>query len=298
LWLDSAGKSTPLVGQPGLYSSPRLSPDGKRLAYIAASTKGSDVWVYDFDRGSPTQVTFLGVVNRELVWAKDSKHLVYTADNALWWIRADGSGQRQPLLEKMLNPRPSSFSPDGLLAFSVNSRSLPDIWTMPIDLTDPEHPRPGQAKAFLEEPTIVEVDPAFSPDGKFIAYSSSESGGAEVFVRPFPGPGGKWRVSMAGGKFPAWSAATHELLFLGSDDRIASATYSIQGDVFSAGTPHVWSPTPVLRTGVLQNFDVSPDGKRVAILQRPVAEVSGGSLHAIFLLNFFDDLRRRVPLGK
>jgi serine/threonine-protein kinase len=298
LWLDSAGKSTPLVGQPGLYSSPRLSPDGKRLAYIAASTKGSDVWVYDFDRGSPTQVTFLGVVNRELVWAKDSKHLVYTADNALWWIRADGSGQRQPLLEKMLNPRPSSFSPDGLLAFSVNSRSLPDIWTMPIDLTDPEHPRPGQAKAFLEEPTIVEVDPAFSPDGKFIAYSSSESGGAEVFVRPFPGPGGKWRVSMAGGKFPAWSAATHELLFLGSDDRIASATYSIQGDVFSAGTPHVWSPTPVLRTGVLQNFDVSPDGKRVAILQRPVAEVSAGSLHAIFLLNFFDDLRRRVPLAK
>jgi len=298
LWLDSAGKSTPLVGQPGLYSAPRISPDGKRVAYIAASSKGSDVWVYDFDHGTPTQVTFLGVANRELAWAKDSKHLVYTADNALWWIRADGSGQRQPLVEKLVNPRPSSFSPDGRLALSVNSRSLPDIWTLPIDLTDLDHPRPGKAQAFLDEPTIVEVDAAFSPDGKFIAYSSSESGGAEVFVRPFPGPGGKWRASMAGGKFPAWSAATHELFFLGGDDRIMSATYSIQGDVFSAGTPHAWSPTPVLRTGVLQNFDVSPDGKRVAILPRPIAEVSGGSLHATFLLNFFDDVRRRVPLSK
>jgi hypothetical protein len=107
-----------------------------------------------------------------------------------------------------------------------------------------------------------------------------------------------WKVSTTGGKFPAWSAATHELLFLGGDDHIMSATYSIQGDVFSAGTPHVWSPTPVLRTGVLQNFDVSPDGKRVVMSPRPVAEVSGGSLHATFLLNFFDDLRRRVPLSK
>ena len=75
----------------------------------------------------------------------------------------------------------------------------------------------------------MEVDPAFSPDGKFLAYASNESGAEEVFVRPFPGPGGKWKISTAGGKFPAWSRATRELLFLGGDDRIMAV------ELFDAG---------------------------------------------------------------
>jgi serine/threonine-protein kinase len=298
LWLDTAGKSAPAIGQSGLYRSPRLSPDGRHLAYIAAGSKGADVWVYDLERGSPTQVTFLGVVNFELAWAKDSKHLVYGDGTALWWIRADGSSQRQLLLDKLASPRPTSFSPDGRLVFSVNSKSLPDVWTVPIDLTDAEHPKPGKAEPFLAEPNIVEVDAVFSPDGKFIAYSSSELGGSEIFVRPFPGPGGKWKVSTSGGKFPAWSAASRELFFMNGDDRIMTASYSTQSDSFSASTPRVWSPTPVLRTGVLQNFDVSPDGKRVVMFPRPAADTTSGSLHATFLLNFFDEVRRRIPAGK
>lgn len=210
--------------------------------------------------------------------------------------RADGSGERQALLDKLLNPRPTSFAPDGRLVFAVSNGSLPDLWTLPIDLTDPDHPKPGKPQPFLTERAIVEVDAAFSPDGRFIAYSSSELSGGEIFVRAFAGPGGKWRVSTAGGKFPAWSDATHELLFLGGDDRIMSASYSTQGDTFSAGTPRVWSPTPVLRTGVLQNFDVFPDGKRVVMMPQPSAEQTSGNLHATFLLNFFDEVRRRLPV--
>ncbi len=297
-WLDTTGKSTPLLAQPGAYRSPRLSPDGKRVAYIGASNKGFDVWVYEFERGSPTQITFLGVVNNELAWAKDSKHLVYGDASALWWIRADGSGERQQLVDKMSNPRPTSFAPDGRLVFSPQTGSLPDILTLPIDLSDPEHPKSGKAVPFLAEPNTVEVDASFSPDGKFMAYAANESGTNEVFVQPFPGPGGKWKVSTAGGKFPAWAAATHELFFLGGDDRIMAAAYSTQGDSFSVGTPRVWSPTPVRRIGVLQNFDVSPDGKRVVMLPQPAREDTGGSHHATFLLNFFDEVRRRVPTSK
>ena len=174
------------------------------------------------------------------------------------------------------------------------------MWTLPIDLTDPEHPKPGKPEPFLADPAFVEVDPSFSPDGKFLAYTSGESGTEQVFVRSFPGPGGKWKVSANGGKFPAWSAATHELFFLGGDDRIIAASYTIQGDSFSAGVPRVWSPTPVRRNSVQLNFDITsdakgPDGPRVIMFPQPVAETSTGNLHATFLLNFFDELRRKVP---
>jgi serine/threonine-protein kinase len=164
---------------------------------------------------------------------------------------------------------------------------------MPLDLSDPERPKPGKAEPFLVEPQIVEVDPAFSPDGTFLAYASNESGPNEVFVRPFPGPGGKWKISTAGGKFPAWSRTTRELFFLGGDDRIMVVSYATEGNSFSAGRPRPWSPTQVRRDGVRQNFDVSADGKRV--FPRPAAEQAEGSLHAAFLLNFFDEVRRRIP---
>ena len=175
---------------------------------------------------------------------------------------------------------------------------MPDIRTLPLDLSDPEHPRPGKVEMLLSDPHVVNVDPAFSPDGKFLAYSSSELGGEEVFVRSFPGPGGKWKISTGGGKFTVWSRTAHELQFLGFNDRIMVADYTVRGDSFSAGKPRVWSPTQIRRTSVAQNFDLAPDGKRVAFFPRPAEDQSKGSLHATFLLNFFDELRRRVPWGK
>ncbi len=300
-WLDPSGKTAPLVSSSGNYGVPRLSPDGKRVAYLAAGGKGSDLWVYDIDRGTPTQLTFTGGLSIELAWARDSKHLVYGDGTALWWIRADGAGQRQPLLEKTDNPRPFSFAPtqnnnEARLAFALSVSGLPFISTLPIDLSDPEHPKPGKPETFLAVAAFAQVDPMFSPDGKFIAYASGESGDEEVFVRPFPGPGGKWKVSSKGGKFPVWSGTTHELLFLGVDDRIMAASYTAQGDAFSAGVPRVWSPTQVRRDGVRQNFDISPDGKRVVMFPRPVEEESAGNLHATFLLDFFDEVRRRIPI--
>ncbi|MBZ5578018.1 MAG: serine/threonine-protein kinase [Acidobacteriia bacterium] len=291
--LDAGGQTTPAVVQPGVYSAPRFSPDGKRLAYIASGSKGFDVWVYDLERHVSAQLTFQGTANREVAWARDSEHLVYGDGTALWWIRADGSGQAQLLVDKMANPRPGSIAPDGRLVFSPSTAGLPDIWTLPIDVSDPEHPKPGKAQPFLNDPSVVEVDPAFSPDGKYIAYSSNESGAEDIFVRPFPGPGGKWKV--AAGKFPAWSPATHELLFLSRDDHIMAAAYSVQGDSFSSGAPRVWSPTQIRRNGVQGSFDVSPDGKRVAMFPGTEVEQPGSTLHATFLLNFFDEVRRRIP---
>ena len=295
-WLESGGELKTLVAQPNAYTAPRLSPDGARLAYNVASSSGPDVWVYDIGRDTPTQLTFNGRAVFELAWAPDSKHLVYGDSTALWWASADGAGQPVKLLDGVVNPRPGSFAPRGRLAFSPASTAggLPDVWTLPLDLSDPDRPKPGKPEPFLTEQGIAEVDGAFSPDGKFLAYASSESGREEVFVRVFPGPGGRWKVSAAGGKFPAWSR-TRELFFLGGDDRIMVASYAIQGDAFSAARPRVWSPTPIRRDGVRQSFDISADGKRAVVFPRPAPEQSGGNLHATFLLNFFDEVRRRIP---
>jgi hypothetical protein len=116
-----------------------------------------------------------------------------------------------------------------------------------------------------------------------------------VFVRSFPDPKGKWKISVDGGKFPAWSRQTSELLFLGADDRIMVVTYTVAGGAFSASRPRAWSPTPVRRDGVRQNFDISSNGTRAVVVPRPAGEQVEGNLHAAFVLNFFDEVRRRIP---
>ena len=293
-WLTSVGQTTPLVKAPAMYVGPRLSPDGAHLAYTVADGKAGEVWVYDLNQDAPRQLTFTGPGVREVAWSPDSKHLVYGDGQSLWWIRADGSAQPQRLLENASNPRPANFSPDGRLVFSrFGTQGLPDIWTLPIDLSNPEQPKPGKAEALLTE-DYVEVDPAFSLDGKFLAYATSEAGANELYVRAYRGSG-KWKISSGGGKFPAWSRTSRELFFLGGDDRIMVAGYTVNGDTFTVTSLRPWSQTQVLRDGVRQNFDITPDGKRVVMYPKPVESKTEGSLHATFLLNFFDEVRRRIP---
>jgi hypothetical protein len=293
LWMDGAGKTTPLIQKADAYNTPRFSPDGKWLAYTLRGQGGkTEVWVFDLERQTPEQLTFTGPGRGELVWAADSRHLIFGDGSALWWIRADGSGQPQQLLGNLANPRPFSLARTGRLAIAQQNEGLPVIYTVPIDLSDLEHPKAGKQEPFLVDPTIVQVAPAFSPDGKFLAYASNESGSNEIFVRPFPGPGGKWKVSQSGGRFPVWSRTAHELLFLGGDDHIMAVDYSTQGDSFRAGKPRVWSPVPVRSMGLRQNFDLAPDGKRVVMFPQPESQES---LHFTFLLNFFDEVRRKAP---
>jgi TolB protein len=129
--MDSSGKTTSLLTQPAAYGALRFSPDGKRLAFTAPGSKGSDIWVYDWERDSSTQLTFTGPGNLEIAWAPDGKHIVFGSSRAgtaaLWWVRSDGSGEPQKLLERAnagIGLRPQSFTPDGrYLAFDDNVRS-------------------------------------------------------------------------------------------------------------------------------------------------------------------------------
>jgi serine/threonine-protein kinase len=298
VWLDSSGNSQPLRAVPEIYYGPRFSPDGKRVAF----SSNSAIKVYDWSRDTMMQLTFTTQTHTNLspVWTPDGKHIVFesqgTANFSLQWIRADGSGEAQLLLERKKEIVARSFSPDGRrLAFEDRNT---DIWTLPLDMSDPERPKPGQPELFLRTAS-GEHEPAFSPDGRWISYVSSESGRDEVFVRPFsagdPSGSGKWLVSAGGGRSPRWSADGKELFYAGPDDHIMSAAYSASGDSFAASKPRQWS-----NTRISGELDLAPDGKRF-VEARPRADVAGepkSSVHVTVLLNFFDEVRRRILTGK
>src|SRR6202165_668547 len=181
------------------------------------------------------------------VWTPDGKHIAFLSHphggNSIRWIRADGAGEAQLLLESKGELRPYSFSPDGQrLAFAeVGMDTGFDLWTLPLDASDPEHPKPGKPELFLRT-RFNEQDPAFSPDSRWIAYASNESGRYEVYVRPFQGGGsGKWQVSTDGGRSPIWSRNGRELFYESLDNRIMVAAYTAKADSFARDKPRPWS---------------------------------------------------------
>jgi serine/threonine-protein kinase len=236
------------------------------------------------------------------VWTPDGKNIVFSSNNpaapGMYWIRSDGSGEAQRLTEGKLSEYPYSFSPDGKrLAFHQfgNNNSL-NIFTALIE-GDAAHPKLGKAERFLGTP-FIEVAPAFSPDGRWLAYASDQSGTLEVYVRPFPGPGGRWQISTGGGTYPLWSRDGRELLFETLDYRVMAVSYTAKGDSFAAGKPRVWTETRLRSVGGTSNYDLAPDGKRLAAMVADDATGDKPPTHLTFLLNFFDELRRRAPASK
>jgi Tol biopolymer transport system component/predicted Ser/Thr protein kinase len=294
-WLDSSGTMRPLLATLGAYTQPRFSPDGKRLAFV----NGGDIYVYDMERGMVSRLTSTGHTNAP-VWAPDGKHIVFMSLGngfSVYWVRSDGAGDPQRLLESPNDMVPWSFSPDGrrLALFAQNPETAFDLWTLPLGVTEPDHPKAGKPEPFLRTPAN-ENAPTFSPDGRWIAYCSNESGRTETYVRPYPaGSGGKWPISSGGGVFPSWSNNGHELFYETSDHRIMVLDYTVKGDSFAPGKPRLWSEKQILYTGV-PNLDLAPDGKRFAVLALPeTAPSEKGPVHVTMLLNFFDELRRRLP---
>jgi serine/threonine-protein kinase len=292
-WLDSSGKPQPLSLSAGQFEVTRISPDGRKLSFQNVG----DIYVYDLEKKTPTRLTFSGGA-AGAVWAPDGQHIVFQTKSALFWIRSDGGGEPQRLLERQAPVIPWSFSPDGkrLAFFEVNPETLADIWTLPLDLSDPDHPNPGKPELFLRTPADERVA-TFSPDGRWIAYRSDESGTPQIYVRPFPAAGGgRWQISAGGGaRFPIWSKNGRELFYETFDNRIMVVDYTVSGNSFAPGKPKLWSDVQLLYPGSV-NLDLAPDGKRFIVLTTP--ESAGGgknAVHVTMLQNFLDELKRRIP---
>jgi len=257
------------------------------------------VWVYEWGRDTLSRLTLDPGDDSSSAWTPDGRRIAFSsaradqATESLYWQRADGTGEAERLTESKSPQHPTSWHPSGkFLAFQeLNPQTSWDILILPLTGDEASGWKPGKPTVFLNG-TFVEVLPVFSPDGRWLAYTSDESGRFEVYVRPFPGPGGKWQVSTAGGVWPTWSRSRSELFYL-AGDRIMVAAYSV-GDSFRVEKPRVWSPGLVLSG----TYDLHPDGERVAVLKASGDEAEIKRDKVVLIQHFFDELRRIAPAGK
>jgi dipeptidyl aminopeptidase/acylaminoacyl peptidase len=298
-WVEPTGKNEPLQAKPGAYEYPRPSPDGKRVALTISDGGSHDVWVYEPKRDAMTRLTFGGAFYISPTWSPDGRYVVFSNSNGIFQARADGASQPQALMQSKTTKIPWSFTPDGKrLAYEERALNS-QIWTVPLEDQGGQL-KAGKPEQFLKS-SFADQAPSFSPDGRWLAYQSNESGKNEVYVRAFPPPlsgqGGKWPISNSGGTTPRWSRSGHDLLYQ-SGDQIMAASYSVKGNTFVAEKPRVW----IAKLGGLGSelngaeWDLAPDGKRVAVLQS--AEAPKQEHEVVLLFNFFDELRRRAPVGK
>jgi serine/threonine-protein kinase len=287
VWVDRKGLATPLLKQPGYkYQWPRLSPDGKRVAY----GDGLVIWVYDIERGSRTRFTF-DKNSGEHIWTPDGKRITFWSSMAdgstrLFWKAADGSDQPEPLTDDKVEPYAGSWSPDGQTLAFYGSRpgGQSDIWLQPLG---------GNAQAIIST-QFIERLPIFSPDGRWLAYVSNESGQKEVYVQPYPVLDKRWLISNDGGNEPTWAGNGQELFYRNGYKMMAVA---IQTDPeFRAGTPRVLFEAEYdLHEFDDQNYDVTPDGQRFVMIQ---SESTSETARIHLVVNWFEELQSKMKEGK
>jgi Tol biopolymer transport system component len=290
-WFDRAGKKVAL-GDRADYGDVNVSPDGKRAAVTVLDSvlTTRDLWIVDLARGIRSRFTFDPAEENSPIWSPDGSQIVYafrvSGTMELYQKTTDGTGAAEVLLVDHRNKFPNCWSPDGRFILYMVDNGAPtgwDLWLLP--LFGDRKPFP-----FLQTP-FYEAQGRFSPDGRWIAYISNESGRYEAYVTHFPGPGGKWQVSSGGatsfGVWPRWRRDGKEITYLAPDDTLMAAAVNGQGDRFETGEVRPLF-APRLRRGRRSPYDVSPDGR--FLINTVVERGASSSLEVI--LNWTAALKR------
>jgi serine/threonine-protein kinase len=309
VWMDRAGALTMLRANPSDWYNPEFSPDGQRIAIDIRAAGNTDIWVYDWARDALTRVTSERTNEEFPVWTPDGTRIVYRSSTSstdpsgytISWKRADGTGDAQVLVHSRSLLRPGSWHPTKkLFAYvAANPATGEDVMILPLEGDEGRGWKAGQATAFVSSPAR-DRSPAFSPDGRWLAYSSNESGADQVYVRPFPGPGARVTVSSAGGNTSSWSRTRPEILFVApAVDYMflpMVARYRVEHGSFLIDKPRLWAERASVIRELLGSrmYALHPDGLRLAIAPPPEGE-TGPRSHVTFVLNLFDELRRIAP---
>jgi serine/threonine-protein kinase len=282
--VDRTGTPRPLPLPAGNYANPRFSPSGDKLSFWMVGRR-CDVDIYDIARGTTTRLT-----------SENDNHSPSWADgHRIAYISLQGASSRYRLVarsatggvEERLGPAeltvgpvtPISLSPLGTLVFADRG----DLWS--LSLSPNSQPRPFAPSRFNE------TAPAFSPDGRWLAYVSDESGRLEVYVRPFPGPGEKYPISVGGGSEPVWDRRGRELYFRNGDQMLVVAVTT--QPTFGAGRPRLLFTGPFVRSAGRISYDISPDGESFVMLDS--GQESGAATQVNVLLNWYEELKRLAP---
>ena len=284
--VDESGEARP-IGEPkaGLQV-PRFAPDGRSIVMTVAEKDRTDIWSYDLNRGTLTPLTS-GGTSAVSVFFPDGRSVAFASDRdgafSIYRTLADGSGEVTRITTGPHPQFPTSVSTDGKhLAYTeLHPESNLDIFVLSLE--------DGAARPFLRT-EYAEAGAVFSPDGKFLAYTSDESGAEQVYVRRFPGPSGRWQVSTVAGTEPVWSRDGSRLFFRSGDSLMVADVRLLPE--FEAAKPRMLFETPFDSAGALHaGYDSGPDGTAFAMI-RTEKESTASTIHVV--LNWFSELEERV----
>jgi eukaryotic-like serine/threonine-protein kinase len=271
-WFDRDGKPLGIAGQPGNYRNPLLAPDGTRIALEMSDAQGrnQDIWLLELARGVLTRFTFDPHNDVNPVWSPDGTRIAFGSDReggffGIYEKQANGAtGERLVLKSSSGNPIPYSWSPDGKFILHraiVGGAFNTGFLSMVGD---------GKSQVFQQQSSFSQTLGQVSPDGRWIAYQSNESGRYEIYVQTFPAPGGKWQISRDGGFSPKWRADGKEIFYYAADGRLMAAPVTGNNAALDVGTAVPLFKArillgPTAAVGFRQQYDVTPDGKRFLI---------------------------------
>jgi serine/threonine-protein kinase len=288
-WARRNGGEEALAMEPRDYFYSRVSPDGGRVAVYAAF----DIWIYDLARGTTTRLTFDPAVDVEPLWTPDGERVVFASNRSgtydLYWRRADGTGPEERLTMGTQHEFPGSWAAGGRDLVFMECRTSNGG---PCDLSVLSLEGERTAKVLLQT-EFDESLPTVSPDGRWLAYQSNESGSSEIYVRPLPNvQGGRWQVSSGGGTDPLWGPKGDELFY-------RTATSLMVVPVQTGATPMFGNAATLFNlgryfAGAGRDYDIAPKGDRF-ILTAPVAPKGGAADQIVVVENFFEELKRLVP---
>jgi serine/threonine-protein kinase len=300
--MEASGKTTVLRAQAAEWFNPRYSHDGTKLAITIRKGPDADIWIHEPDRDLARLTSEPGG-DFAPVWTPNGDRIAFASTRGdsgpvnMYWRRSNGTGGIERLTRSSKVQVPYSFHRSGReLAFTErNTVSLTDIMILPLEGDDKAGWKPGTPRPFLDTPAH-ESSPAFSPDGKWLAYQSNETGTFEIYVCPFPSGDDKKKISSGGGLHPRWSANKNELFYLGIDspNPVMVVPYQVDGDNFVPGAPKQWSTQRIQPHPRGSAYDVHPGGLRI-VMSKPPDVPAARRDKAVFVFNFFDELRRVAP---
>jgi len=277
-WYDRNGKKEASISPSSLYFDISLSPDGKRIAASRIENRNTDIWIYEIERDVWTRFTFDPGTDRWPIWSPNGSTIVFVNRNNkddLFQKASSGAGSEELLLESDLQDRGSDWSRDGrFIAYNATgSKTGWDIGILPMKPNPQGASEDGKPFLFLQT-EFNESRPVFSPDGRWIAYQSDESGRNEIYIRPFPGPGGKWQVSTNGGTRPHWRGDGKELFYFDLENFITVAETNLGSSTVEIGVVRPLFSFIRFGGGGTEMYDVTADGQRFLVIESAANEAT------------------------